>query len=173
MVKLFSQLIAWGSAFAMICVPVYGVYLVLDISRFSALLYEANRLPIQWQTVESWQLYLLWFVAALVWALAIAALYYLNRAFTAFAKGEFFNLANSRAIRFFAVLVFAQAIAKPIQLAIASVVLSINHPEGQRMLSLSVGSDTLQTIGLSMILWIVGELLVAAHQLENENQQFV
>ena len=29
------------------------------------------------------------------------------------------------------------------------------------------------SIQLSMILWIVGELLVAAHQLENENQQFV
>ncbi len=173
MLKKFSQVIAWGSAVLMLCIPLFAVYLVIDISRFSAFIHGGLKLPIQWQTVEPWQLYGLWFVSVCFWAIAVAALYFLRRAFSAFAKGELFTAENSQSIRVFAVLVFAQAVSKPLQAAIASVLLSLNHPEGQRMLSITLGSDTVQTIGLSMILWIVAEILIAAHHLENENKQFV
>ncbi|MFT4862985.1 MAG: hypothetical protein ACI95C_002209 [Pseudohongiellaceae bacterium] len=129
------------------------------------MLQAALKLPIQWQTVQLWQLYSLWFVTVCFWAITVVALFFLRRAFVAFAKGELFSIENSRSIRVFAVLVFAQALTKPLQAAIASVVLSANHPEGQRMLSVTLGSDTVQTIGLSMMLWIVAELLIAAHRL--------
>ena len=173
MLKQLSLVISWGSALLMLCIPGYGIYLLLDISRFSASLHQALQLPIQWQTVQSWQLYTLLGVTVSFWAITVAALFFLRRAFSAFAKGELFTAENSRSIRVFAVLVFAQALTKPLQGAIASVVLSLNHPEGQRMLSVTLGSDTVQTIGLSIILWIVAELLIHAHRLENENQQFV
>jgi len=173
MIKQFSQIISWGSAVLMLWFPLYGIYFLLDISRFSASLHEGLRLPIQWQTVEPWQLYTFLLITFCFWSLAVASLFYLRRAFSAFAAGELFTVENSRSIRVFAVLVFAQALTKPLQGAIGSVLLSLNHPDGQRMLSLSLGSDTVQTIGLSMILWIVAEILITAHRLENENQQFV
>jgi hypothetical protein len=173
MLKGFSQVIAWGSAALMLGFPLFALYLVFDISHFSDFVRDGLRLPIQWQTVEPWQLYTLWLVTVCFWSVTVAALFFLRRAFSAFAKGELFTVENSRSIRVFAVLVFAQALSKPLQAAIGSLVLSLNHPEGQRMLSITLGSDTLQSIGLSMILWIVAEILITAHHLENENQQFV
>ncbi len=70
-------------------------------------------------------------------------------------------------------LLFVQAVAKPVYYSFASVVLSLNHPEGESVLSLSFGSQEITMLALAMILWVVSDVLVAGCRLQSENRQFV
>ena len=54
-----------------------------------------------------------------------------------------------------------------------SVVLSLNHPAGERMLTISLGSNEFKAIGVALVLWVMSELLIEGCRLQTENQQFV
>lgn len=173
MSRLFSRLIAIGCLAVLIAVPVIALYFLINIDLFANLARTSLKLPVQWQTVSSMQWYSLWLLTVLYVAIGLAGLYFLCRAFFRFANGEFFNQSNSRDLRLFSILLFAQALAKPLHFSLSSVLLSINHPAGQKMLSISLGSDEIKVIALAMILWVMSDLLVSASKLENENKQFI
>lgn len=130
-------------------------------------------MPIQWNTVEPWQGYVLWGVASVHMALGAVALWFLHKAFRNLSKGEFFNLDNSLNLWRFSILLFLQALMKPFLLTMSSLLLTINHPIGERALVVSFGSQELFTLALAMIIWVVSDVLVAGNRLEHENKQFV
>ncbi len=173
MTRQFSQLIALGCMAILIAAPVTALYFLINIELFTALARSNVGLPIQWQTVSDIQWYSLWLLTVFYVATGLAGLYFLRRAFSNFAKGQLFNHSNSRDLRLFSILLFAQALAKPLYFSISSVLLSINHPAGQKMLFVSFGSDEVKVIALAMILWVMSDLLVRGSKLESENKQFI
>ena len=173
MTRQFSRLIAFGCMAILITVPFIALYFLINIELFAAMTRNNLGLPIQWQTVSDIQWYSLWLLTIFYIAIGLAGLYFLRRAFSNFAKGQLFNHSNSRDLRLFSILLFAQALAKPLHFSISSVLLSINHPTGQKMLSVSFGSDEVKVIALAMILWVMSDLLVRGCKLESENKQFI
>jgi hypothetical protein len=173
MTRQFSLLIALGCMALLILTPVAALYLLIDIELFASLARSNLNLPIQWQTVSDTQWYSLWLFTLIYIGIGLAGLYFLRRAFANFAKGELFNHSNSRDLRLFAIMLFVQALTKPLHFALASVLLSFNHPAGEKMLSVSLGSGEIKVIALAMILWVMSDLLVRGSQLENENKQFI
>ena len=173
MTKLFSRLIAYGCVAVLITAPLIAVYFLINIEQFADITKNDSRLPIQWQTVTDMQWYGLWLLTALYFSIGLIGFYFLRRAFANFAKGQLFNFSNSRDLRMFSILLFAQAIAKPLLFLLSSILLSINHPAGQIMLSVSFGSDEVKVIALAMILWVMSDLLVRGSKLESENKQFI
>lgn len=173
MTRQFSLLIALGCSALLFLTPVAALYLLIDIELFASLARSNLNLPIQWQTVSDTQWYGLWLFTLIYIGIGLAGLYFLRRAFANFAKGELFNHSNSRDLRLFAIMLFVQALAKPLHFALASVLLSFNHPAGQKMLSVSLGSGEIKVIALAMILWVMSDLLVRGSQLETENKQFI
>lgn len=157
----------------MILVPAAAVYFLSSIDSFADFVTNSVGLPVQWQTVDDWQWYMLWLTTTLYVSVGLAGLYFLRRAFANFAKGELFNLANSRDLRRFSVLLFAQGLAKPLHLAVSSVLLSANHPTGEKMLSSSFGTNELLVIAFAMVLWVMSDLLIEGCNLQSENRQFV
>lgn len=173
MSQQFSRLIALGCMALLIAVPIAALYFLINIDLFAAVAKSKLDLPIQWQTVSEAQLYTLWLFTVLYVATGLAGLYFLRRAFSNFAKEQLFNNSNSRDLRLFSILLFAQALAKPLHFSVSSVLLSMNHPAGQKMLSVTLGSSEAKVIALAMILWVMSDLLVRGSQLENENKQFI
>ncbi len=173
MTQQFSRIIAFGCMAILITVPIIALYFLINIDQFAEIARNNIALPIQWQTVSIMQWYSLWLLTALYAAIGLTGLYFLRRAFSNFAKGELFNYSNSRDLRLFSILLFVQALAKPLLFSLSSIVLSINHPAGQKMLSVSFGSDEVKVIALAMILWVMSDLLVRGSKLENENKQFI
>lgn len=171
--KIFSHLISWGSIATIVLVVIALFSFFIDIAWFAELAQSNLRLPIYWTTVEQWQWYLLWAATTAYLAIGLFGLYFLHRAFKKIAAGELFNLANSLNIRRFSILLFVEAAAKPVHFSLASVFLSLNHPEGEKMFSLSVGSQELTMLFLAMILWVISDVLVAGGRLQSENRQFV
>lgn len=173
MTRQFAQLIAFGCIALLIAIPLAGLYFLFDIDLFATMAKSSLNLPIQWQTVSNMQWYSLWLLTLLYVATGLAGLYFLRRAFANFARGALFDHSNSRDLRLFSVFLFAQALAKPLHFSLASILLSMNHPAGQKMLSISLGSDEIKVIALAMILWVMSDLLVSANTLEKENKQFI
>lgn len=173
MIRRFSLLISWGCMAVIIFVPTAALYFLMDLDSFAALAKSNLALPIQWDTVLTWQWYALWVLTTLYVAMGLAGLYFLRRAFANFAKGELFNQANSRDLRFFSIFLFVQALTKPMHFAVSSVLLSLNHPAGEKMLAISLGSNEITFIALAMILWVASDLLIEGSKLQAENRQFV
>ena len=173
MTQHFSRLIALGCMALLIAVPLIALYFLINIELFADMTRSNLGLPIQWQTVSDIQWYGLWLLTVFYVATGLAGLYFLRRAFSNFAKGQLFNHSNSRDLRLFSILLFAQALAKPMHFSISSMLLSMNHPAGQKMLSVSFGSYEVKVIALAMILWVMSDLLVRGSKLESENKQFI
>ena len=173
MTRQFSRLIALGCTAILIMVPFVALYFLINIELFAAMARSNLGLPIQWQTVTDIQWYSLWLLTLFYVAIGLAGLYFLRRAFSNFAKGQLFNYSNSRDLRLFSIFLFAQALAESLHFSISSVLLSMNHPAGQKMLSVSFGSDEVKIIALAMILWVMSDLLVKGCKLESENKQFI
>ncbi len=173
MTRRFSLLISWGSTVLLIFVPVAALYYLFNLPAFAALTQKSIGLPINWPTVEHWQWYAVWGVTFAYLALGLAGLYFLRRPFANFARGELFNMSNSRDLRRFAILLFLQALTKPVHFAITSVLLSANHGPGNKMLSLSIGSGEIRTVAIGLVFWVVSNLLIDGGKLQAENRQFV
>lgn len=173
MSRRFPLLISWGCIAIILFATLFVFWSLFNISWFANLAESNLGLPILWATVEKTQWYALWFLTSLYILIGLFGLFYLYRAFANIAKGELFNLSNSSNIRRFSILLFAHVIAKPIYFALSSVLLSLNHPAGEKMLSVSFGSQQLLTLGLAMILWVTSDLLITGCRLQSENQQFI
>lgn len=173
MTQHFSLLIARGCLAILVLVPVSALFFLIKIDAFAVMAKSSLNLPIQWQTVSMLQWYSLWLLTLFYLAIGLSGLYFLRRAFKNFAKGELFNQENSRNLRLFSIFLFAQALAKPLHFALSSILLSMHHPAGQKLLSISLGSSEIKVIALAMILWVMSDLLVKGSKLENENKQFI
>jgi len=173
MTRQFSRLIALGCMVILITAPIIALYFLINIDQFADIAKNNIALPIQWHTVSNMQWYSLWLLTTFYVATGLAGLYFLRRAFSNFAKGQLFNHSNSQDLRLFSILLFAQALAKTLHFSIFSMLLSMNHPAGQKMLSISFGSDEAKVIVLAMILWVMSDLLVKGSRLESENKQFI
>lgn len=150
-----------------------ALYFALDLNAFAQFVRNSFEMPIHWQTVADAQWYGLWALTTLYVSIGLAALYFLRRPFANFARGELFNLTNSHDLRRFSILLLIQAVATPLHLALLSVLLSLNHPAGEKMLAISFGSNEVKAIGVAMVLWVMSNLLVEGCKLQTENRQFV
>ncbi|MEM9397348.1 MAG: DUF2975 domain-containing protein [Pseudomonadota bacterium] len=173
MTQLFARLVSFGCWLAFILSVGLLLFFAVEIDSFAELAKGTLGLAVDWNSVVSAQWYGLWMLSAVYLSIGLFGLFFLQRAFTKFAKGEFFNKSNSRDLRLFAILLFVQALAKPVHYSLASVLLSLNHPPGQRQLAISLGSFELKVFVLAMILWVISDMLIRARELEQENQQFV
>ncbi|MEM7097909.1 MAG: DUF2975 domain-containing protein [Pseudomonadota bacterium] len=173
MSRKLSAVISWVCLVILVLVPIFGMGYLIRIESFAAFVQGSIGLPIQWSTVSNAQWYGLWVITAVFVSIGLVGLYFLRRAFVNFAKGEFFNTSNSRDIRRFSILLLAQALATPLHITLSSLLLSANHPAGQKMLSIAFGSNELKAIGVALVLWVLSDLLVQACHLDAENKQFV
>lgn len=173
MTRRLSLIIAWGCTAGLLVMPLAALYFLFNIDAFATLARQNLNLPIEWSTVVGWQWYALWALTFLYLCIGLAGLFFLRRPFMNFARGELFNEANSRNLRRFALLLFLQALAKPLHFGLASVLLSANHGPGNKMLSISVGSGEARILAVAIVFWVVSNLLVEGSRLQTENRQFV
>ncbi len=173
MKNTLSLVIARGCTAILALAPMVALYFLIDIQTFLSLASTNLAIAIQWHTVTPFQAYMFWLLTCLSMLPGLVGLYYLRRAFANFALGELFNETNSTHLKRFSQFLAIQALATPLHLAFSSLLLSINHPAGQKILSISFGSNEIKTLGLAVIFWVISDLLVKASQIEQENKQFV
>lgn len=171
--RKLSLVISWTCTLLLIAVPLAALFYLVRLEKFASLTQSSIGLPVQWWTVSDAQWIALWAVTVAYVSIGLAGLFFLRRAFANFAKGQLFNAGNSRDLRRFSILLVAQTLATPVHFSLASILLSLNHPAGQKMLSISFGSNELKAICVALVLWVMSDLLVEGSRLQTENRQFV
>lgn len=173
MTRKLAALVAGLCAVWLVVLPTAALYFLVRIDDFGAMAVGNLAMPIQWYTVGNGQWYALWAITALFLALSYAGAWNLRKAFASFARGDWFDIENSRYLRRYATLLILQGVAKPVHFALASVILSLKHPAGERLLSISIGSDVAVLMIAGFILWVLADLLVEGSKADTENRQFV
>ena len=173
MTRRFSLLIAWGCTALLIATPLFAVYFLLNMPAFIELTKMGFRAAIEWDTVVSWQWVSVWAATLLYMMIGVVGLYYLRRPFANFARGELFNLDNSRDLLTFSKLLFIQGLAKPVHFAVCSVLLSASHGPGKKMLAINFSSTEVKMIAMAMVFWVMSNLLIEGCKLHTENRPFV
>ncbi|MDJ0917815.1 MAG: DUF2975 domain-containing protein [Woeseiaceae bacterium] len=173
MTRTLASLVVWMCAAWLLLLPAGALYYLVNIDSLGALASRNLELPIQWFTVGRGQWYALWGATVVYLSLGYAGVWYLRKAFRSFASGDWFDAQNSRYLRRFAALLVLQGIAKPLHFGLASVILSMKHPPGERMLSISLGSNEAILIVAGLVFWVLADLLVEGTKADAENRQFV
>jgi hypothetical protein len=172
--RWLGKALNYACTFALGALPLYWIFLRMRPDTFQHWLKRTVPVDIQWETVQGWQLESVWWLSLLGFGVLCACLYTLRPVLRQFSQGLFFDLNNSLRLRRLSRLLFLQAAGvSPVLTSAAGVLLSWNHPPGQRLLAVSVSSDTFQLILMSGVMLIVSEILVEGCALAEENQQFI
>lgn len=173
MTRNLAAMVAWLCTAWLVAMPAAALYLLISIETFGSLAMTNLALPIRWYTVSHGQWLALWVITALYLAIGYAGVWHLRKAFRSFARGDWFDVENSLHLRRFAALLILQGAAKPLHFGLASVILSLNHPPGERVLSIWLGSQEAVLIVAGLIFWVLADLLVEGTRADAENRQFV
>ncbi|MEM0955355.1 MAG: hypothetical protein AAGI24_14540 [Pseudomonadota bacterium] len=173
MTQKLAAIVYWFATVWMLALPVMAGLSLVAFERFQGLAMNTIGLPIRWQSVAPWQWYSLWVATLVYLCVGYLGVIYLRRAFASFAQGQWFDAENSRNLRMFSLLLIMQAIAKPLHQGVMSVLLSWNHPPGEKMLSIALGSNELALFVGGLVMWVMSDLLVAGMRADAENKQFV
>lgn len=172
MKKALCHLLAFGCLLVWVLGPLLLIYLLWDLPLLIKL-FKANNSQhnIQWETVLHWQWLGIWGFMVFQLGLTLLTVYFLRPVLLQFAQGAFFNYSNSLNLRRFSLVLLIQGLIHP--LGIATLLLSWNHPPGQRLLSLSFSGAEIRFISLGFLFWLVSDALVKGAELAQENEQFV
>ncbi|MCP4330347.1 MAG: DUF2975 domain-containing protein [Alphaproteobacteria bacterium] len=97
----------------------------------------------------------------------------LRRLFTLYCTGKVFVAEGARRLRAFAWAVILMAVVQPVAGAALTVLLTLDNPPGQRMLSISFGSGEIQTLFVGLLFLVVATIMGEATRIADENAEFV
>ena len=124
-------------------------------------------------TYTNWQQVMVLLVLSLPAALTGLALAQMGQGFRWLARGEMYWLRAHAALRRFAGWTVLAFLAGPLAGTLATVLLTLNHPSGQKQLALALSSMQLQSLLMAALVWVFAHLLLRAHAIAEENRQFV
>jgi hypothetical protein len=101
---------------------------------------------------------------------AIFGLFYLMRLFELYEKGQIFGSANVRCFRNLSRVLIVWSGVGIVYRALLGVVLTLHHPPGQRILSLSFGSPDLTALLLGGILAVIAWVMEEGQQLQEDQE---
>lgn len=157
----------------LIGLPCMWVYFFIDISVFKSIVEAKMGNLIIWNTVELWQLYLLCLMLFLNCLILLWGLVNLRMSFRAFAKSEVFVDSNIFYIKQFSLSLVVFSIINTFSYSIASVLLSVNHPPGQKVLSIQINSTSIGVLLIGLVFWLIAKILLKARDLELDNNAIV
>lgn len=105
--------------------------------------------------------------------LLLVGVWHAKACFSRFAQGQVFTAEAAAGLRRVAGWVAAAALSALMGSMLASVILTLHHPTGQRMLAVGIGSDHLVTLFFAALVWLMADVIGQGQKLAEENQGFV
>ncbi|MEM0909557.1 MAG: DUF2975 domain-containing protein [Pseudomonadota bacterium] len=172
-VKHLSILLYWLLLLAIFIPVATWSYFIIDIRGFLDVAVENVSYPVQWESIETWQLYLTCLLNAIPAIVVIWGIINLRRMLLAFSNDTIFDIQNVVYIKRFALALVLAPCLNAFVKACSSVVLSIHHPPGQKTLSIDLSSVDFYIVLVGLVFWLIGKILIKAHALALENKAFI
>ncbi|MCA1243823.1 DUF2975 domain-containing protein [Stappia stellulata] len=157
----------------LLVVPILAVALAfLDPATLDARLVEALAASQQAALTPATRLAAL-ALAAIPLCLALLGFVVVQRLFHGFATGNILTPESGRRLKRIGLIVTALGPVAIVIRSIASVVVSLPNPPGERVLAVGFGSNDITTIIAGMLMIVLGWTLEEAARVADENRQFV
>lgn len=157
----------------LLVVPILAVALAfLDPATLDAHLVEALAASQQAALTPATRLAAL-ALAAIPLCLVLLGFVVVQRLFHGFATGDILTPESGRRLRRIGIIVTALGPVAIVIRSIASVVVSLPNPPGERVLAVGFGSNDVTAIIAGMLLIVLGWTLEEAARVADENRQFV
>jgi len=168
-----SRILSMLSLLPLLGIPSIWVYFLWQIDAFAEIAMANAAFSIQWNTVVPYQLYIVCLMQFAVSMILVWGIYSLRKVFVAFTNGEVFVFENILNIKRFSATLILTGFGAVITTTLASVILSLNHPAGQKTLAISIGGQEIWIMMIGLTFWLIAKILREASLLKNENNQFV
>lgn len=152
---------------------VLSLFLLFDSSLLEESAQKEFSSSIQWHTVQSWQWWCLAFVHASFQMVMVWGLFNLWQLFAAFEQNRYFEKENVLYIRRFALALLISGLLRPVQYSLSSILLSLNHPAGEKMVSIQLGNRELELFFIGLVFWVIASVLLNAIAVADENKKFI
>lgn len=128
---------------------------------------------LQMEYVGSINLLLGFLVNCIPMGLMLYGVWHLRQLFGLYTTGMLFTPANAKHLHTFAAMLLITVVTSPIIDILQSVVLTMNHPEGERSLSINLSSADLTTLFLAGVMFAIAWIMREGHRLAEENAEFI
>ncbi|RED18353.1 hypothetical protein [Pontivivens insulae] len=122
---------------------------------------------------QGMQLFAIVAVSLVAPVLVSFALLSARRCFQSFAAGNWFDEDGARALRRFGALYLAASIFGLLLPAFLSVLVTLHYPEGQRVLAWGISTGRVLSALAGFMFWLIGDVLVRAAELAEDNRQII
>lgn len=167
--RTLSKILLWCSNFLLVLLPVSLLIIWLNIDLIADFFpgaYDVTTFDIKTQAYGM----LFSLLPLSIWMYGISCL---RRLFRNYAMGRVFLSENAGYITRFAWMSILSGGLSPVFNAVYSLILSMNHPAGQHILSIELRSADIQAILLGLVFVAIAHVMETAHRLSEENNQFV
>lgn len=106
-------------------------------------------------------------------AIALLVLFWLQRLFAGYRRGEVFTLSSIGRFRAMARMLFLFTLVNPLAGALVSVIVTAGQPDGQRIVVIGFGIPEIAALLTGGVLAAIGWVMVEAKRLADDNTQIV
>lgn len=137
-------------------------------------LYEV-KLPFKvvYDNIELWQWLAGIALTALPMLALVIALKYLSQLMQEFAQGRYFSLPAIDNLYRFSTWLLASTVLKIVIVPFLSVALTINNPDGERMLVVTIEGDNLYVALIAVVFFVITRILQEGRRIDMENAEFI
>ena len=164
-IRRLSQVLEWAclGLIAVLPVAVATYWTVPDAPSFSDMT----------GTLAMWQRLTVVLISELSLALLLTGIWQARKCFKKFAAGAVFSSESVLSLKRFAGWAGAFVVASVLSDAAISVVLSFNHPMGQRQISIGVGLDHLCMLFFVCMVWLMAAVIAQGQILAEDNATII
>ena len=174
------KLLKLSSAMSLFCslliiaIPAQVLWFWANISsNLSQLSIARDSVLLDMQYIQFYQIAIAGGFSLLVALILVYGLIRLRALFAFFKRGILFSLEAANHLLIFAQAVFITALLTPLRSAITSMSLTMNNPEGKKVLIIEFGSNELAMILAAGTLLAIAWVLRESHTIAKENEAFV
>ena len=172
-IRLVSRWMWLACNIALMCLPLFMIWVWLDFERFAPFIGHTLGLPLQREYLGPLNLLLGFLCSLIPVSVILVGIWRLRQMFHNYQHGILFSQSNADHLLIFARMLFISVLLTPISSALLSVALTFSNPPGQRSLVLSLGSYQFATLFLAGVFMAVAWIMREGHRLANENAGFV
>ncbi len=172
-IQWLSRFMQYICLAAIIGLPVFMAVFWYNFHVFFDDIAQQQGIVIQPDYVGPWNIVLGFVCSMLPMGIVMYGLWRLKALFALYQQAAFFTQANVRHLRAFSLALFANVLISPLAGALVSVVVTMNHPPGERALSISLGSGQLSTAFVAGVFLLVSAIMVEGRKLADDNAEIV
>ena len=171
-VKLVSTLLLVLCWFTLVTMPLIQVYIWISPGNLGQV-GSLNPLPFDPAALSTGQLIGGFSISMTSQLVILYGVWRLRALFLAYRRGELFEVSTTGHLKVFSISVLVYLLLQPVTEAALTALLTMGNPEGERMVSISFGSDDIYMLLLGAVLLVVAWVLNEGAKAARENRMII